>query len=114
MGKFKEMESKLIVNNRIVSLDILRSWAIFCVIAGHFFMNTSFQQHTFEGSSMFIQGALKFLYGMGVPLFIMLTGFLCCRKTVTKRYYCCGFRVVGLYMFWSAITCIYIIIYQGG
>ena len=63
---------------------------------------------------MFIQGAFKFLFGMGVPLFIMLTGFLCCRKTVTKRYYCGGLRVVGLYLFWSVITCIYLIIYQGG
>lgn len=44
----------------------------------------------------------------------MLTGFLCCRKTVTKRYYCGGLRVVGLYLFWSVITCIYLIIYREG
>ena len=101
-------------NNRILGLDILRAWAIFCVIAGHFFMNTRFQQHTFEGLSMFVQGSIKFLFGMGVPLFIMLTGFLNCRKDISKRYYCGGLRVIGLYLFWSVITCLYLIIYQGG
>lgn len=101
-------------NNRILGLDILRTWAIFCVIAGHFFMNTGFQQHTFEGASMFIQGAFKFLFGMGVPLFIMLTGYLCCRKTVIKRYYCGGLRVVGLYLFWSVVTALFLITYTGG
>lgn len=100
--------------NRIIGLDLLRSWAIFCVIAGHFFMHTGFQHHTFEGPSMFIQGTLKFLFGMGVPLFIILTGFLNCRKDASKRYYCGGLRVIGLYLFWSVATSLYLIICEGG
>lgn len=65
---------------RLSGLDLIRSCAILFVIAGHFFMNTGFQKAIFEGPSMFIQGTAKFFFGMGVPLFLLLTGFLTPKK----------------------------------
>ena len=57
---------------RLTGLDLIRSCAILFVIAGHFSLNTGFQQAIFEGPSMFIQGTMKFFFGMGVPLFLLL------------------------------------------
>ena len=56
---------------RLTGLDLIRSCAILFVIAGHFSLNTGFQQAIFEGPSMFIQGTMKFFFGMGVPLFLL-------------------------------------------
>lgn len=36
------------IRQRITGLDIVRVSAIFCVIAGHFFLNTNFMKNTFD------------------------------------------------------------------
>ena len=45
---------------RNVGLDIIRSFAILFVIAGHFLMNTSFNSSIFEGGSLFINTSVNF------------------------------------------------------
>lgn len=80
---------------RVIGLDLIRSCAIFFVIAGHFFsLNTEFRTNVFEGVSMFIQGAFSMLFASGVPLFIMLTGYLNCNKTVSRQYYKGGIKAL--------------------
>ena len=74
--------------SRIIGLDLLRSCAILFVIAGHFFaLNTPFKSTIFEGFSMFLQALIFPLFLTGVPLFLMLTGYLNTNKTVSKQYY---------------------------
>lgn len=72
---------------RFAGLDLIRSCAILFVIAGHFSLNTGFQKAIFEGPSMFIQGTMKFFFNMGVPLFLLLTGYLNSGKEITPQYY---------------------------
>ena len=50
--------------SRVHGLDLIRSLATFSVIAGHFFMNTGFQNEEFSGVSMFIQGCVLRNAGM--------------------------------------------------
>ena len=93
---------------RIIGLDLLRCCAIFFVIAGHFFsLNTEFRTSEFSGVSIFIQGIFFSLFSSGVPLFIMLTGYLNKNKTVTKEYYKSGIRVIVSYVFFSIITILF-------
>ena len=99
--------------NRIVGLDLLRSCAILFVIAGHFSMNTGFQETTFEGPTMFIHGMLRSFFGMGVPLFIMLTGYLNSGKEVSTRYYKSSIRVLASYLIFSVITILFRKYYLG-
>ncbi len=96
-----------VLQSRIVGFDLIRSCAILFVIAGHFSMNTSFSNSSFEGSSMFIQGVGKFFFGMGVPLFILMTGYLNSRKEATSSYYKGGVRVLGSYLLFSVITILF-------
>ena len=70
--------------NRIIGLDLVRSCAILFVIAGHFFvLNTPFKNTDFGGFSMFLQAMSIPLFMTGVPLFLLLTGYLNINKTVS-------------------------------
>lgn len=91
---------------RLAGPDIIRTVAILCVIAGHFYaVNTPYNQAQFEGTSMFFQGWLKSITdNIGVPFFIMLTGFLNTRKTLSKDYYKGIKRVLVPYLVISIIT----------
>lgn len=91
---------------RLIGPDIIRMVAIFCVIAGHFYtVNTPYNKTPFEGTSMFAQGWLKSMAScIGVPFFIMLTGFLNTRKTLSKDYYRGIKRVIIPYLIISIIT----------
>lgn len=101
------------VNNRFSGLDLIRALAIFSVIGGHFFLNSGFQQAEFAGVSMFVQGCAKFFFGIGVPLFLMLTGYLQGKKEATLKYYKGALRVLGSYAVFCLVTILFRIYYLG-
>ena len=92
-------------SQRICGLDLIRVCAIFFVIAGHFFsLNTNFRNVPFIGYSMFVQSIMMTIFSLGVPLFIMLTGYLNINKTPTKKYYTGMIRVLVAYIIFSIAT----------
>lgn len=98
------------MKERIIGLDLVRSFAIFSVIAGHFLvLNTPFRQTVFDGGSMFMQGLVYLLFNAtGVPLFIMMTGYLNANKTNCDRKYYKGMvRVIVSYLIFSVITILF-------
>lgn len=96
---------KKCAKQRTTGLDIIRSCAILFVIAGHFFsLHTSFRTTNFEGISMFLQACITPLFSTGVPLFIMMTGYLNANKTVGRKYYRGIGRVLIAYLFFSLLT----------
>lgn len=101
-------------SQRICGLDLIRSCAIFFVIGGHFFtLNTPFMDIPFMGSSMFVQGMAKDIFCVGVPLFIMLTGYLNIKKIPTKKYYKGMIRVLVAYLVFSIATILFRNYYLG-
>lgn len=101
-------------SQRICGLDLIRVCAIFFVIAGHFFtLNTSFKNVPFTGFSMFVQGIMNSVFMVGVPLFIMLTGYLNINKQPTKRYYKGMIRVLMAYIIFSIVTIAFRKLYLG-
>lgn len=96
--------------NRLAGLDIIRCFAIFSVIAGHFFvLNTPFRETIFDASGMFVQGLVYLLFcSTGVPLFIMMTGYLNAHKVECNRKYYKGMgRVLISYLLFSIITILF-------
>ena len=94
--------------NRIIGLDLVRSCAILFVIAGHFFvLNTPFKNTDFGGFSMFLQAMSIPLFMTGVPLFLLLTGYLNINKMVSKRYYKSCIRVLASYFLFSLLTILF-------
>ena len=92
---------------RLVGLDLVRSCAILFVIAGHFFLNTPFMKTEFLGVSMHLQAIVRTFFSIGVPLFIMLTGYLNANKALTKSYFHGIWRVLIAYLFFSVITILF-------
>lgn len=92
-------------SQRLFGLDLLRALAIISVVAGHFFMNTKFASTIFNTPSMLAQGICQYLFtSIGVPLFLMLTGYLNCRKKFERGYYPRIGRVLLDYLVISIIT----------
>lgn len=89
---------------RIAGLDIVRCTAIFTVVGGHFFLNTAFLQENFGGFSMFLQAVVRQVMCVGVPLFLMLTGYLNAGKTLSRSYYMGYVRVLSAYLVYSILT----------
>lgn len=93
---------------RICGLDLIRVVAIFFVIAGHFFvLHTSLMNVPFNNLCLFLQAMMKDVFCVGVPLFIMLTGYLNSNKTPTKEYYRGMVRVLVAYLVFSIITILF-------
>lgn len=79
------------------------------VIAGHFFsLNTALGSTPYYGElSLFIQGWASFLF-KGVPLFLMLTGYLNVNKTEYSWNYVKRMKKVILpYLFFSVVTILF-------
>ena len=101
-------------SKRICGLDLIRVCAIFFVIAGHFFsLNTSFRVVPFAGPSMFVQSMMNTLFSVGVPLFMMLTGYLNINKKPSVTYYKGMIRVIVAYLFFSVATILFRTYYLG-
>lgn len=107
----KQIISKIACGGgRNLSLDIVRCAAIVCVVAGHFFsINTKFRTVPFEGEpSLFLQGMANMFFGIGVPLFMLLTGYLNARHDEYSWHYIVRMKkVLFSYVFFSVLTILF-------
>jgi len=74
-------------SQRNIGLDVIRSIACFSVIAVHFFLNTGFYEEIVEGPLMIGMVCLRSSLMISIPLFLMLSGYLLCHKTLSAGYY---------------------------
>lgn len=91
---------------RKTGLDIIRTFAILFVIGVHFFYHTAFYRVPIIGINMIIQAALKWLFTICVPLFIILTGYLQTEKKAEIRYFKKLIPILGVYLFYSILSII--------
>ena len=95
------------LQNRNPAMDILRIVAVLCVISIHFFYHTGYYNTTADNVPMYFATVLRTLFSVCVPLFMILSGFLLCNKTLKKRLllrntknnyslYSCGNRMHNL------------------
>lgn len=75
------------LESRNTSLDIVRVVAVFLVNSVHFFLYNGFYSETVSGVPMFIMGIMRAFFTTCVPLFMILTGYLMSKKTLSKGYY---------------------------
>ena len=101
-------------SQRICGLDLIRVCAIFFVIAGHFLLlNTSYTESPIQNASIFFQRMMMSVFYVGVPLFMMLTGYLNIHKKPTKKYYRGMARVLVAYLIFSIATILFRTYYLG-
>jgi len=87
------------------ALDIIRIFALLCVISVHFFLNNGFYSQPMAGKRMFIMTIMRTSFMVCVPLFITLTGYLMNKKSLSKKYYFGIIKTIGIYIL-ASIACI--------
>ncbi len=75
------------LKSRNSAMDIIRIVAVFTVVSVHFFLHNGFYSQTVKGTEMYIMVLMRTFFSVCVPLFIILTGYLMSKKTLSKKYY---------------------------
>ncbi len=103
------------ITKRNTALDITRIVAAFSVIGVHFFLNSGYYGTPMLGGRMLLLTVLRTGFMVCVPLFIMLTGYLMCRKEWSTKYYRGIVKTLVIYLLASAACIIYknIVLHQG-
>lgn len=86
---------------RDLRLDTVRTAAIFFVICVHFYDSSGFPGETMGGAADWLLLCLWLVTHSCVPLFLLLTGWLCSRKTLSRAYYFGLVRILGMYVLCS-------------
>lgn len=76
-----------VMQERNYNLDLIRSVAVIFVLSVHFFLNSGFYGIICEGEKMFVMCVLRTSFITCVPLFLMLTGYLMCKKELSLKYF---------------------------
>lgn len=99
------------IEKRNTGADIIRIVAIFTVISVHFFLNNGFYSEIVTGNKMLIMCIMRTLFGVCVPLFILLTGYLMSQKTLSRKYYLGIRKTLVIYLLASFACMIYRVSY---
>ena len=114
------------LKRRDSTLDIIRIVALFTVVSVHFFLYTGFYSTPYNaaegpiasvisaisngdadelnGLYLFIMFAMRTFLGVCVPLFIILTGYLMSKKTLSRAYYK-GIRKTLIIFVLASVAC---------
>lgn len=93
------------IKKRDVSADIIRCFALLCVISVHFFLHSGFYVELVEGKRMLIMHIMRALFMVNVPLFITLSGYLLNKKELSVKYYKRIFGILFTYVI-ASLVCI--------
>lgn len=91
-------------SSRNPALDVLRYFALFCVVGVHFFANSGLYGVPVMGKSMYLMTLLRSFFMICVPLFLMLSGYLMKNKKPTRQYFLGISKVLILYLLASLCT----------
>ena len=83
---------------RNLNLDLIRCTALVAVLIMHYYDNSGFYTVIMDSPGDFVMAALRLLFTVCVPFFLMLSGYLCHRKTLSRRYYLGLLRILELYV----------------
>lgn len=72
---------------RDLNLDLIRALAAFLVLSVHFFLNNGYYATAMVGKKMLLLTVVRTGFMVCVPLFLLLSGYLCHRKKLSGRYY---------------------------
>lgn len=92
------------ISKRNTALDITRITAMLSVISIHFFLNSGFYDNPILSRAMLFPVILRTALTVCVPLFIMLSGYLLNRKTLSIKYYSGISKTLGIYVL-TALSC---------
>ncbi len=93
------------IQNRNTTLDIVRIASVLLVMMVHFFLYTDFYSEPMIGPTMFLMCFMRTFFSACVPMFLLLSGYLMSKKTVSKKYFF-GISKTLLTYFVAGVACI--------
>ena len=100
------------MEKRNPALDVIRVFALFCVISVHYFLHNGFYQVSVLGVRMLVMVIARQFFMICVPLFMILTGYLMNTKELSKGYYLGIIKTLVVYVLASIACLLYKIIFQ--
>jgi len=92
---------------RELSLDLIRAVAVFFTVGMHFMDNSGIYDIEIRGALPVATAMLRMLFTACVPMFLMLSGWLCNKRTLSKRYYLSVLRILETYLAASVLCLVY-------
>lgn len=80
------------------NLDLIRAAAVVLLLFLHFIMGSGWYDMPNLGFAHWVMNLLRALFINCVPLFLLLTGYLCCRRELSARYYLGLVRIYVVYL----------------
>lgn len=95
-------------------MDIIRIFALLCVVAVHFFLHTGYYEEVLIGEKLYVATLIRSFLLICVPLFLLLSGYLMRHKKATKEYYKKLIRIFGEYLMASLFCMVVYAIFEAG
>ena len=92
---------------RDLRLDVIRSLALFFTVGMHFMDNSGLYVVDITGPWPVATAMLRMLMASCVPMFLMLSGWLCGRRTLSRRHYLGIVRILEVYLIASLLCLVY-------
>lgn len=89
--------------NRIAGIDMIKALAALFVVSIHQLGQTHILAMDMAGARAFVIMLYRYTVMSCVPLFIMATGYLQCRKTADRRFYKGIIPIIITYLFTTAV-----------
>lgn len=95
------------MKERFAGLDLVRVLAIACVMGIHAISYTGVMDGSVASPAWIVYLILRFVAMSGVPLFLMLSGYLCCDRKFSGRYYVGIIPILISYLFISVAAILF-------
>ena len=96
---------------RYFGVDLVRTVAVFLVLSVHFFLCNGFYDAKLNGIGMSVSVLLRWIFYNGVPLFLLLTGYLKRKKKLDKDHYKGIIHILTSYLFISILCILFRLFY---
>lgn len=97
--------------SRNCGLDIIRCFALFCVIGIHFFLEIKFDEMIIAGKYGYVILLVRSPFLVCVPLFMMLSGYLMKNRTPSRKYYSKLIKTMSVYVMASLCCAAFYVAY---
>lgn len=96
---------------RNMSADVIRCFALFCVVSVHFLLNNGYYTRPVEGARMFAMTLMRSFFIVCVPLFITLSGYLLRKRELNCKYYTRVFKIIVTYILCSLLCMLHSVVF---
>lgn len=99
--------------SRDLNLDFIRAMAAFLVLSVHFFLNNGYYDTILSGRKMLAMTVVRMAFMVCVPLFLLLTGYLCRKRKLSLRYYSGAAHILLTYLICAVLCEVFRVLLQG-